>query len=173
MTNTSMLNSQPDNISLLENNKYRFIIPNLPFANYFLQSVNLPGVSTNFAEVPTPFHVQKRHGDRLNYEDLQMQVIIDEDLRIWEETFNWLSNLTTPEGFHQYDQSNKLKSGQKYNEGILEFNKNSNLSNLRIRFHNCHIMSIGPIQMSHAVNEPEHPICDMVVAYDTFTIERL
>jgi hypothetical protein len=171
MTNTSLLNSQPENLSLLENNKFRFVIPNLTFANYFLQSVNLPGVATNVAEVPTPFHIQKRHGDRLNYEELQMQVIIDEDLRIWEQTFNWLSSITTPEGFHQYGKG--TRTGNIYNEGVLEFNKNSNLSNLRIKFHNCCILSLGPIQMSHAVNEPENPICDMTVAYDTFTIERL
>ena len=45
----------PDNLSFLQTTKYTFIIPELPFARYFCQSVNLPGASTTEVAINTPF----------------------------------------------------------------------------------------------------------------------
>jgi len=170
MANTTKITRQPENISLLENNKFKFTIPNLSWAVYFCQSATLPGVGTTSAIQYTPFHDMKRHGDRLVYQPLVITALIDEDLYTWEQTFNWLQSITTPQGFQQYGKG--VDYGI-YNDGILEFNKNSNLSNLRIKFHNCVITDLGQIQMQSDVTEPEQLLSDITIDYDTFTVERL
>ena len=55
MTQESTLTKIPENSSLLQATKYTFVIPELPFARYFCQKVDVPGVSTNAVNVPTPF----------------------------------------------------------------------------------------------------------------------
>jgi len=165
------LADNPSNLSLLQDNKYKFVIPNLPFAIYFCQSVNLPGVTTSSAEMATPFHIQKRHGDRLMYEPLVITAQVDEDLRVWEETYNWLMSITTPLGFDQYKTN--IRTGEIYNDGILEFHRNSNLTNLRIKFNECCITGMGPLQMSTQKDRPDILVVDITLDYDTFEVERL
>ena len=85
MTIESALTRMPDNLSFTQPTKYSFVIPNLPFAKYFCQSVNIPGVSTSAAEVENPFSVTYRHGDKLVRDPLTITFLVDLCLVI--ETF--------------------------------------------------------------------------------------
>jgi len=172
MTKNSPLSTNPTNNNLLEQNKFIFTMPNLRFARYFCQSASLPGVSTSEVERHTPYHTQFHHGDTLNYEPLVLSAQIDEDMRVWEETYNWLRAETAPNKFSEY-RNGVLVQHDIYNDGILEFNKNSNLSNLRIKFFNCHITSLGPIQLTYLDSDVVNPIADITIRYDTFEVERL
>ena len=162
----------PDNISLLQQNKFIFTIPNLRFAKYFCQSVQLPGVNLQEVDRHTPFHTQFHAGDKLNYEPLVLSAQIDEDLRTWEETYNWLRAEAFPHKFKEYRNSVLVRDNI-YNDGVMEFNKNSNLPNIRIHFHNCHITSIGPINMTYVNTDIENPIADITIRYDTYSVERI
>ena len=102
MSIESFTTNTPQNTSLLQVNKFTFLIPDKPFLKYFCQTVSIPSVSTNEITVPTPFSNTYRHGEKLNYEPLTITAIIDEDLRVWEETYNWLKSLTRPQSFDEY-----------------------------------------------------------------------
>ena len=60
----------PDNTSFLQTTKFSFVIPNLPFAKYFCQTVTLPSITTSEALVSTPFSDTYRHGDKLTFDPL-------------------------------------------------------------------------------------------------------
>ena len=171
MSTRTVLNSIPANTSFLESTKFIFTIPNLPFMRYFCQSIMLPGVSTSEAMQPTPFSEAWRHGDKMLYEPFTITVLIDEDVKVWEESYNWLRALTFPHEFPEY-ANRYLTGGQKYYDGILQFNTNSNLDNLRIKFHNIHPIQIGAIQMNTADTPDVTPTSDMTFRYDTFHFER-
>lgn len=160
----------PDNLSFLQTTKYTFIIPDLPFARYFCQTVNLPGVSTSEVSIPTPFATTYRHGDTLNYESLTMTALVDEDLRVWEETFKWLVSLTKPTQFPEYVRNRPNKTP--YYDGVLTLNTNANLPNMRIKFTNCHPVSIGGIMFNTADSADTTPTFDITFRYDQFFIER-
>ena len=161
----------PDNLSFLQTTKYSFIIPDLPYARYFCQTVNLPGASTSEVSIETPFSTTYRHGDKLQFEQLVMTAIIDEDLRVWEESFKWLVSLTYPHQFPEYVKN--LKNKVPYYDGILTLNTNANLPNMRIKFFNCHPVSIGGIQFNTSDSADTTPTFDITFRYDTFEIERL
>ena len=80
MSNTSVLTKIPENTSFLQPTRFSFLFPELPFLRYFCQSVSIPGVSTNAVSVETPFSNTFRHGDKLNYDGLNITAIIDEDI---------------------------------------------------------------------------------------------
>lgn len=172
MTTASLLNKIPENTSLLQSTKFTFIIPELPFARYFLQSVSLPGVSTNPVTINTPFSSTYRHGDKLEYEGLTFNAIIDEDLRVWEETYKWLVSLTKPTKFSEYKKYYDDKASL-YFDGILTLNTNANNPNIRIKFTNCHPVSLGAVQFSTTSNADTVLTADMNFRYDGFFIERL
>ena len=167
---TNTVGRIPDNTSFLQTTKYTFIIPELPFARYFCQSVNLPGASTAEVPIETPLSVTYRHGDKLVYEPLIMSVLIDEDMRVWEETFKWLVSLTAPNQFPEYvrNQKNKLP----YYDGVLTLNTNANLPNMRMKYFNCHPVSIGGVNFNSADSADTTPVFDVTFRYDGFEIER-
>jgi hypothetical protein len=173
MTTQSNLTSTPDNTSILQPTKYTFIIPDLPFARYFCQTVSLPGVSTSAVTVPTPFSETYRHGDKLIYENFSINAIIDEDIRVWEETYNWLVSMTFPERFSQYRKRNFNQKSDIYYDGVLTINTNSNLPNIRVKFFNCHPTNLGSIQFSTSENAQTIPTADITFRYDRFVIERI
>lgn len=172
---TSIINTTPTNTSLLQSTKFSFVIPDLPFAKYFCQSINLPGVSTNPVSVETPFSNTFRHGDKLYYDVFSINAMVDEDFRVWEETYNWLVALTFPEKFSQYARYNKTGKSKKelYYDGILTMNTNANNPNIRVKFTNCHPISLGGIQFSVMDNSNIIPTADVTFRYDMFSFERI
>lgn len=173
MSIESTITNIPENTSILQPTKYTFIIPDLPFARYFCQTVNLPGVSTSPVSVPTPFSETFRHGDKLVYDQFSINAIVDEDLRVWEETHNWITSLTFPENFSQYRKRNGVQKTDAYYDGLLTINTNSNNPNIRIKFLHCHPVSLGSVQFSTSENAETIPTADIAFRYDRFVIERL
>jgi hypothetical protein len=164
----------PENTSILQSTKFTFIIPDKPFLKYFCQTVQLPSVSTNEILVPTPFSNTYRHGEKLNFEALTITALIDEDLRVWQETYNWLKSLTRPTSFEEYPKRGpKDIKAPIYFDGYLTLNTNSNNPNIRVKFHNCHPTSIGMINFDTKVDADVIPTADFTFRYDIFEIERL
>lgn len=172
MSSESAISRIPDNGNLLQATKYTFIIPELPFARYFCQSIILPSVSTSEIMMPTPFSDTYRHGDKLVYEPITLTVIVDEDLKVWEETHNWLKSLTAPTKFDEYRRI-KSRIIPAYYDGILTINTNANIPNLRLKFRNCHPVSLGSIQFSSSDSADTTILTDITFRYDYYDIERI
>ena len=132
----SFASNTPQNSSILQLTRFTFIIPDKPYLKYFCQTVSIPTVSTTEVTVPTPFSNTYRHGDKLQYEALSITAIVDEDMRIWEETYSWLSSLTRPESFEQYPRKSLQDKTPLYFDGYLTVNTNANNPNIRFKFHN-------------------------------------
>jgi hypothetical protein len=173
MTAQSLIANVPENSSILQPTKYTFVIPDLPFARYFCQNVNLPGVSTSAVTVPTPFSETFRHGDKLVYEEFSISAIVDEDLRVWEETYNWIVSMTFPDNSSQYKRRIGSQTNNIYYDGLLTINTNANNPNIRVNFFNCHPVTLSSIQFSTSENAQTIPTLDITFRYDRFQIQRV
>ena len=169
---TSLLNQTPTNLSTLQTTKYTFSFPTMPFLRYFMQTVSLPSISTNEVQVSNPFADTFRHGDKLVFEPLTISTLVDEDLRVVDETKQWLYALTKPHNFQEYK---RFISPEKhlYHDAILTLNTNSNIPNIRIKFFNCHPTSLGSIFFNVSDSADVTPVVDVTFRYDTFQFERM
>lgn len=166
------IGSIPENNNNLQPNKFTFLFPTLPFLKYFSQTAILPGVSTSAVSVETPFSNTFRHGDKLVYEPLSFTTIIDEDLRVWEETYNWLVALTFPKKFPQYIRNLEGGRGTPYHDGLLTINDNAHLPRIRIKYLNVHPVSIGAVNFTVSESADVTITTDIQFQYDRFEIER-
>jgi hypothetical protein len=139
---------------------------------YFVQDVGLPGVSTSAPEVATPFVPTYRHGGTLRYETLNISLLLDEDMRAWEETYNWMVALTKPTQFPEYAKF-KNKDGALYHDAIMTINTNSNISNMRFRFSSCHPISLSGVSFSHRENAEVQLTASATFRYDYFQLTRI
>ena len=172
MTTESFITTIPNNTSFLQTTRYTFIIPNLPFAKYFCQSINLPGVSSSEIEVSTPFSSTYRHPSKLSYDSFSISFLVDEDLKVWEETYKWIVSLTRPESFSQYIKYND-RNASPYQDGMLTVNTNANIPNIRIKFRNVFPVSLSGIQFGTTNSADTTPTADLTFRYDLFEFERL
>jgi hypothetical protein len=172
MTTESFLTTIPQNTSFLQSTKYTFVIPNLPFARYFCQSINLPGVTSSEIEVATPYSSTYRHPTKMVFEAFSISFLIDEDIKVWEETYKWIVSLTRPESNKQYVKY-RDKDASPYHDGILTLNTNANIPNIRIKFKNVFPVSLGGIQFGTTVSADNTLTADVTFRYDTFEFQRL
>lgn len=171
MAISSAISQIPENTNFLQTAKFTFLLPNLPFMKFFCQSVQMPGVTTSDVIRQTPFHDQYHHGDKLVYDYLTLTFLIDEDLRVWEESYNWLKSLTFPNGFPEYVKNGN--GGRPYYDGILSTQTNAFNSNIRIHFKNCHPISLGGISFATSDSPNLTPTADITLRFDIFSFERL
>jgi len=169
---TSPLIQIPTNTSLLQESRFIFQIPTLPFLRYFVQETTIPDVSTAAVEVATPFVSTYRHGGTLRYAPLTVSILIDEDLRSWEETYDWMVALTKPTNFAEYGRFKKSDASL-YHDAILTINTNSNLPNLRVVFSDCHPISLSGLEFTSKQNATITPTAQITFRYDYYKITRL
>jgi hypothetical protein len=164
-----LLSQIPENLSLLQTTKFTFVIPQLPFLKYFCQTVQLPGISTNEIVQTTLFNDTYKFGSKVNFDPLTITSLVDEDIRVWEETYQWMVYLANPVQFGQF----KNKFPSKFYDAILTLNTNANNPNLRIKFKNCFPTSVGSIQFATTDNADVVPVLDISFRYDYFEIDRV
>ena len=169
----SFASNVPQNSSILQLTRFTFLIPDRPYLKYFCQTASIPSVAAGEVTVPTPFSDTYRHGDRMVFEPLVITAMIDEDLKVWQETYNWMNSLASPQSFEQYPRKSMGDRTPLYFDGFLTVNTNSNNPNLRIKFQNCFPTSLGAIQFDTKTDADNIPTCDFTFRYDLFEIERL
>jgi len=172
MATLSALTQIPENTSFVQPTKFTFTFPQLPFLRYFSQTATIPGVSTSEITVPTPFVNTFRHGEKLSYETFTINALVDEDLRVWQESYDWLVALTKPTRFEEYKRF-KSSEGSLYHDAFLTINTNANLPNIRFKFKDCHPLSMGSLAFSSADNADTTMTLDITFRYDYFELERI
>jgi|SRR6056300_1376884 len=102
MTVTNSFSRQPTKIDYASPTQFKFGIIKLPKVEFFVTTVNLPGISMDAVNQSTPLKDIPKPGTKLNYEDLTMSFIVDEDLQNYQEIHGWLVGLGFPKEHGQF-----------------------------------------------------------------------
>lgn len=86
---------QPANTNPLQTTGFQFVIHRLPNVVFFGQSANLPGLTFGVVEQPTSLSITiPIPGDTIQFEDLSLKFMVDENLVDWLEVYNWILALS-------------------------------------------------------------------------------
>jgi hypothetical protein len=90
-----MTTTLTENKSYFQPNNFKVVINRKRFGNieFFAQSVIHPGLSTPAAEVPTGRTTLPTPGSSITFGELTINAILDEDLNVYEEMYNWMIRL--------------------------------------------------------------------------------
>lgn len=92
--------SQLTNRNFLSPGGFRFTLAKYPKVAYFAQSANIPGIQLKLVEQETPFRPIYRDGT-LEYQNLTLRFLIDEDLENYMILHNWMRGLGVPDNFSE------------------------------------------------------------------------
>ena len=161
---------QPDNTNFLSPVAFKFSCDLLPQTEFYCQSANLPGVSIAAPEVPTPFGPNYVGGDRVEYEELQLRMIVDENLKNFNEIYEWVTGLGISEEFDRYKER-KLKGLDA--TGVLTILTGSNTPQVEIHFKKMFPISISGLQFDLGNTDIVYLTADMSLRYNTYSIRNL
>jgi hypothetical protein len=102
MTTTNALDRQPTKLDYASPTQFKFNIIKLPKVEYFCTAINVPGISMSSVTQPTPLKDVPKPGEKLNYADLVMTFIVDENLANYREIHGWLVGLGFPKDYTQF-----------------------------------------------------------------------
>ena len=107
------------------------------------------------------------------FEPLVITALMDEDLRVWHETYKWMNSLGQSENLREYPKLSLKDTTPIYFDGQLTINTNANRPNIRFKFKNCHPIDIGAINFDTKSDADNIPTCDFTFRYDVYQVERL
>lgn len=140
-----------------------FFVTNL-FSNeettYSIQEVNLPGLSFSHIQAANRSALLNLQGDTLTFNDLILNIIIDEKLTVWKEIIGTMLKM----------RDAYSTKGENIEEmSFLEIHDdNSNLV-LKLEFSGCMIETIDDLSYS-TISEDEIVTCSVTIKYDYFRI---
>lgn len=145
-----MSNNLTSNINLFQPTGFRVIIDRKNYANleFFVQSVNHPGAANPAIEtsykriqsVPQP-------GGQMEYGELTMDVLLDEDFNSYTEMYNWMLRLVQTEQITKRDNFAGQTSEQPtYADIVVTALTSHNNSNKTITYVDCIPVAVGDIQ---------------------------
>ena len=76
--------------------EFQFSIKRMPTVQYYVQSINIPSISSGFTEQVTPFRNTYRHGDKLTYDDLFLTIVVDEPYKDFAYELDMASRYKQP-----------------------------------------------------------------------------
>ena len=96
ITTASWAGNLPENLSYLAPTQFELLVKKLPNTKYFSTGVNVPSVSV--AEVQQPTNLGRNvliPGDKINFGEITVTFIVDENMENWTELYQWMSQITS------------------------------------------------------------------------------
>ena len=166
--------SQPENQNFLSPVGFRFGIRKMPHVNWFLQSVNIPGITMGEAPQPTPFIDAAQPGEKLTYDPLSITFKVDEDLKNWSELQEWLIGIGNPGSFQQY-RDNLTKHGTEAivsDATLLTLNSTMN-ANFQITFKDLFPTSLGELQFDSTQTDIDYLTATATFRYLSYDFKKI
>lgn len=89
-------------LDFLRPNGFKFQVHNIPHVSFFCQGANIPDISMGFPVQNTPLADIPYPGDKLQFGDLNIRFLIQEDMTNYRELYDWLIGLGAPEKHSQF-----------------------------------------------------------------------
>ena len=163
---------EPINKSFLSDNKFEFAIQRLPNLTFFVQSINLPGITLLSTTVNNPFVATPVPGNQLVFGQLTAGIIVDENLEGWTEIYNWITQLGNPETKDKLGNLTKTpgRNNSITSDATLIIKTNANNPNKLITFKDLFPVEIGEIQFTSVGGTHEFTTTSVTFGYSYYEL---
>lgn len=151
--------------NLAERSSFYAGSPQFKHVPFFITSISLPEISLDHPEISGGrfSHSIKLAGDTIRYGTLSLEMLVDEDLLIYDELYKLVINNTNPE-------SNTF--GDFSFEFFVEINDNKGNTSVVFDFFNCRISSLGALELETTDDHTNYRI-SVDIMFDSFKPRRV
>ena len=169
----SALQNQPTNYSFLSPIGFKFQLNKFPDVNYFCQAATLPGISIGAISVPTPLKTIDFAGDEVNFEELTIRFIIDENMKNWLSIYDWIIGLGFPTKEGQAKYKKLATNSELTTDATLTVLTGNMNPQINFRFKECFPLTLSSIAFDSGGTDVEYVTADVSFRYDVYTVENL
>lgn len=132
---------------------FDFSIARFPKVSFFSNSASIPEVSIGGAEQSNYLKSIMHPGDRVEYGDLPIQFLVDEDMLNYTLIHNWITGLGFPESMQQFVDWTTDETGQRdlkmqYSDATLKV-LNSNYNTIaQVKFWDLYPTSLSTLEFT-------------------------
>ena len=193
VTSQSPMSRQPDQLDYASPTQFRFGIHQLPKVEFFTVSANLPGISSGTVTYATPFKDIPTMGEKLVYENLSINFIVDEYLENYISLHTWMVGIGFPDKRSQFSTFRDVTSNTPavsdtpsvdtvgraspdramYSDAFLQILSNKNNAIVEVNFENIFPISLSALEFTQSATDVEYMIATAEFAYQLYEIKTL
>ena len=154
---------QPQNRNFLTPVGFKLDLELFAGVDFFCQSASIPEISMSFAQVPTPYrNIPIAGSGGVDFGDLQVRFIIDEDLVNYTSIHNWIRKFGLSDG--RADQKDQ------YSRALLHVLSSHNNTNHIVEFTNLFPVSLTGVPFDASITDIEYLTADVTFKYEKYNI---
>ena len=178
MTATGFRN-QIKNKNFLNPTGFKFILNRAPKVVFFSNQTNIPGLNLGVAEQATYLTDIPVPGDKLQFQDLTLRFLVDEDLENYLEIQHWLRGLGFPDSLkeiYDWQRSNPNAPDGPLNytcDGTLNVLSSSNTPNFKVKFLDMFPTSLSDLDFDATDSDIDYLTASVTFKYTIYNITDL
>jgi hypothetical protein len=169
--NTNQVLTKPDNINFLGSNYFYFSLTRLPNFQTFVQSANLPMMSSRTINQPISLGTfPKIPAGNYYFDDLQVSFMVNADMKNWIEIYDWMKgigNLKDNMDNLKYDPGDL---NEIFSDALLMITDSTYKPILKASFKHVFPRSLGGINFNTQTVTTEPVVCSVNFAYSYYEL---
>jgi len=166
-TTTSTL----EGTNFLQPTGFKIIINRKRFKNleFFAQSVQHPSVSMSETAVSRPRADVFYPGDKLQFSEITVQAILDENMNVYNEVFDWMNTIVNTNYVSPSGRNILSQDGYEYDMQLIVLTS-ANTEMKSFKYKSAFPIMLGDINFNAAVSGVEYITMPMTFKYSTFSL---
>lgn len=160
--------------NFLQNNGFRLIVPSFRELEFFATRFTFPGINLPYAGADTPFAQMKFAGDKMTFEEMTYNFIVDERIENYTYLADWIKSISYSEDFpmfSNYENKNKIQPLGEQDITVSVLNSKNNPIKT-FRFLNAIPVALSGYELVTDDNESEYVRASVTFVYDVYHIEN-
>ena len=165
---------------------FKFGLKRSPGVAFFCNEANIPSLDLGIAEQPSYLKNIPIPGDKIQFGDLSLRFLVDEDLSNYMEIQNWIRGLGYPENtesFQKLTEKGVLNDGKAYSykqsgddiysDGTLQILSSNLVPKFHVKFTDLWPYSLTTMTFDATDTDIEYFTADVSFKYTIYTITDL
>jgi hypothetical protein len=177
------LTSQIGNRNFLSPVGFKFNLSKYPKVDFFSNKAQLPGISLGVAIQSTYLKDIPIPGDKLEYDDLTLNFLVDENIENYLTIYDWLIGLGYPENVSQFNDlrlrdpynpsGNARDSYNQYSDGSLEILDSNYRAKFKIKYKDLFPTSLSSLEFDSTATDINYFTAVATFKYTVFEIQTI
>jgi len=177
-----MTRGQIDNRNFLSPTGFKFTLTREPKVAFFCNQANIPDLNLGVAIQPSYTKMLPTPGDIIEFGDLTLRFIVDENLENYMAIQNWIRGLGFPEQLSQFaelEQQGTIKGNYArdrqniYSDGTLQVLTSSQIANFQVVFKDLFPYSLSTLTFDATDTDIQYFTADATFKYTVYDIVDL
>ena len=163
---------------------FKFALKISPKVAFFCNEANIPDITLGVAEQPSYLRDIPTPGDKIQFGDLNLRFLVDEDLGNFVEIQNWIRGLGYPESLKEFDDLQKQdylygtkpwdqKGDDIYSDGTLQILSSNLVPQFNIVFRDLWPYSLTTLSFDATDTDIEYFTADVSFKYTIYALTDL